>query len=235
MHCAWRSGRLRVRPYATIAAPSNLPTETSVALNPTSVRRTAYQLRAGVILSRPPQITRDSTTFERAFLLYQRRLNERLALPFTKYFYFKKGTPADLDWKERTQVKLTPAHDVGNYHSYGKEGWHDEVLIGAPESEPDHQLEALFDDATPQRADSNEEEGGSNSPVTERPTSRYTAADVSREFKSLNRLLHRTLTLLVRDTHGRWTFPTDPLVGTESLRQVGAHPCTTCEILLIAV
>lgn len=223
MHGAWRSGRSRLQSYATITASSTLAKETSAALNPASVQRAAYQLRAGVILSRPPQITRDLTSFERAFLLYQRRLNERLALPFTKYFYFKKGTPADLDWKERTRVKLTPAHDVGIYHSYGKEGWHDEVLMGARESEPSHQLEALFDDATPRRADSNEEEESSKSPVMERPMSRHTTADYSQEDKSLNRLLHRTLSLLVRDVHGRWTFPTDPLIGTESLRQVGIH------------
>lgn len=92
--------------------------------------RPTYQLHAGIVLSRAPTLTRPLHPFERAFFLYQRRLNERLALPFTRYFYFKKGTPADLEWKRKVKERHTPARDIGVYNPYAKEGWDDEVRVG---------------------------------------------------------------------------------------------------------
>lgn len=92
--------------------------------------RPTYQLHAGIVLSRAPTLTRPLLPFERAFFLYQRRLNERLALPFTRYFYFKKGTPADLEWKRKVKERNTPARDIGVYNPYAKEGWDDEIRVG---------------------------------------------------------------------------------------------------------
>jgi len=168
----------------------------------------AYAINAGLLLSRPPQITRDLTSFEKAFYLYQRRLNERLALPFTQYFYFRRGTPADTHWKaKRRERGGVAARDVGEYNAYSKEGWNDEVLANEQISEPEEQVKALLDD------DGKAETLGGVS-------SRITEADKAKDEKSLNRLLQRTLYLMVKNREGRWSFPATRVHGKENLRQV---------------
>lgn len=175
---------------------------------------TSYAVNAGVVLSRPPQITRDLHPFEAAFFLYQKRLNERLALPFTRYFYVKKRTPADLEWKRKMKQRLTPARDIGRYKGYGDEAWNDEVLVGAPESGFEYQVGKLLEDA--------ENSGMEDAPgavgaqkmerePVERPMPRVTEADKKNDTKSLNRALQRTLYLLVKNKEGQWQFPQDRL------------------------
>lgn len=181
-----------------------------------------YQLRAGVVLSRPPLITRDLHPFEKAFFLYQRRLNERLALPFTRYFYIRKGTPADIDWKRKIKQRLTPARDIGVYTPWGEEAWNDELLLGSRESEPEHQMEALLKDSiivAPKKGETISEDQIPAVDESHRPMPRVTEADKMNEQKSLNRLLQRTLYLLVQDEKQNWVFPTDKLVGRENLHQ----------------
>jgi large subunit ribosomal protein L46 len=180
----------------------------------------AYQLRAGVVLSRPPIVTRDLTPFEKSFFLYQRRLNERLALPFTRYFYYGAGTPAEVDWKRKIKQRLTPARDIGVYDPYKKDGWNDELLVGARESEPENQVEALLNDAETSAAAEELESSDTKKNVMERPPPRVTEADKANDVKSLNRALQRTLYLVVKDNKGRWAFPTSRLVGKEGLDRV---------------
>jgi large subunit ribosomal protein L46 len=163
-----------------------------------------------VVLSRPPQITRDQTPFEKAYFFYQRRLNERLALPFSRYFYFKGGTPADLEWKRKQAERLTPAKDIGVYNAYGETSWNDELLIGAKESELETQLESLLKDAEVPGVESD----GMG------PMPRVTKADREGDEKSLDRKLNRTLYLLVRGSEGRWSFPVSALLGKENLHEV---------------
>lgn len=176
---------------------------------------TAYAVNASVVLSRPPQITRDLHPFESAFFLYQKRLNERLALPFTRYFYFKKRTPADLEWKRKMKQRLTPARDIGRYQGYGDEAWNDELLVGAKESEMEWQVERLLEDAaTDGRQVGEAEQKGMKKIEREefdKPMPRRTEADEKNDTKSLNRALQRTLYLLVKNKEGRWEFPQDRL------------------------
>lgn len=178
----------------------------------------SYTINAGVLLSRPPQITRDLTPFEKAYFFYQKRLNERLALPFTKYFYFKRGTPADEDWKRKIRERQTPARDIGKYNAYAKDAWNDELLVGAVESEPDHQVEMLVRDAeatvnaTSQDTSKKEE--------IPRPFPRVTEADAKGDLQSLDRALQRTLYLLVQSKDGYWKLPSSPVEGEETLRMV---------------
>ncbi|KAF2477376.1 uncharacterized protein BDR25DRAFT_274471 [Lindgomyces ingoldianus] len=200
---------------------------------------TSYAVNAGVVLSRPPLITRDLHPFESAFFLYQRRLNERLALPFTRYFYFKKKTPADIEWKRKIKQRLTPARDIGRYKGYGDEAWNDELLVGAQESDVQYQVERLLEDAEQPATEGEGEGGNGNSPASNAETStksitdgsaqkvdhelvakpmpRITEADRKGDVKSLDRLLQRTLYLLVKNREGQWMFPQDRLVGKESL------------------
>lgn len=234
--------------YATAAAavqaedpvPQHIPPVTSSSPAP------SYAVNAGVVLSRPPQITRDLHPFESAFFLYQRRLNERLALPFTRYFYVKKRTPEDLEWKRKLKQRLTPARDIGRYKGYGEEAWNDEVLVGAQESDFQWQVDRLLEDAEQTGAEAHGEgenvdvEGAEkivgsgtadgrakkveHEPV-ERPMSRVTEADKKGDVKSLNRLLQRTLYLLVKNKDGQWMFPQDTMEKRETLHMVCFDIC----------
>jgi large subunit ribosomal protein L46 len=227
--------------YATAAAAVQTEEQPSHHIPPvaSAAQVQSYQVNGGVVLSRPPQITRDLHPFEAAFFLYQRRLNERLALPFTRYFYFKKKSPAEIEWKRKIKQRLTPARDIGRYKGYGDEAWNDEILVGDKESDFQWQVERLLEDADstgekPQLESGATEEGDALTVATatpgrgkkvehepvERPMSRITEADEKGDVKSLNRLLQRTLYLLVKNKDGQWAFPQDALVQRETLRMV---------------
>ena len=226
-----RSLRRRHASTATATAASNEhhPTATNQH-NTSAITSTepypAYDIKAGVVLSRPPLITRDLTPFEKAFFLYQRRLNERLALPFTRYFYYQKDTPADVDWKKKIKQRITPARDIGIYNAYSKDGWNDELLMGAKESDPEEQVRALLKDAI---VDEEEVEGGSSNEIKkqkeeiEKPLPRTTDADRAGDVRSLNRSLSRTLYMIVKGSHGAWEFPAGGLLGKESLHRVSSR------------
>ncbi|KAJ5366363.1 hypothetical protein N7541_000304 [Penicillium brevicompactum] len=176
----------------------------------------AYTINAGVVLSRPPQITRELEPFEKAFFFYQKRLNERLALPFTKYFYFKRGTPLDEDWKKKIQERRTAARDIGKYNAYDNDAWNDELVLGAQEAEPAHHIEALVQDAE-STANATSQDTSKKEEIP-RPHPRITEADQKNDQKSLNRLLSRTLYLLVQSKEGNWKFPSSAVEEGESLR-----------------
>ncbi|KAF2126223.1 hypothetical protein P153DRAFT_388966 [Dothidotthia symphoricarpi CBS 119687] len=202
--------------YATAAAAAVQSSDQHIPPVAQTSPQPSYAVNAGVVLSRPPQLTRDLHPFESAYFLYQRRLNERLALPFTRYFYFKKRTPADLEWKRKMKQRLTPARDIGRYKGYGDEAWNDEILTGAQESNFEWQVERLLEDAETTGADAQETATTAASkkvdhePV-DRPMPRVTEADLQNDTKSLNRALQRTLYLLVKDKEGNWQFPQDRL------------------------
>ncbi|CAO3669952.1 unnamed protein product [Umbelopsis ramanniana] len=50
-----------------------------------------YRIASGIVLSRTPQITRDSTPFEKAYFDYSEKLERQSAIPLPADFYFKKG------------------------------------------------------------------------------------------------------------------------------------------------
>lgn len=180
------------------------------------------------MLSRPPQITRDLTPFEKSFYLYQRRLNERLALGPMQYFYFRPNSPAMLEYKRKKKMRRgIAARDIGDYNPYDrKDGWNDELLLGDETSEPEVQANALIKDAVPlpkdketEAAEAEAEEAAVKEPL-QTLVPRVTEADEKGDQRSLNRLLQRTLYLLVQDGKGNWTFPEDVIVGRESLALV---------------
>jgi large subunit ribosomal protein L46 len=195
-------------------------------------------------VSRPPLLTRELTSFEKAFYLYQKRLNERLALPFTRYFYYKKGTPAGEEWKRKRADRKSAARDIGLYSGYGDEAWNDEVLVDDRTAEPQSQVEALIRDAegkgiveaksvrdaetSGEQVSGDETEGeGARKELSqqqqmaiERPMPRVTEADEKNDLRSLNRKLDRVLYLLVKRKDGSWRFPQDRVYGRENLHQV---------------
>lgn len=235
--CASCLQKLYRRTYASAAAATaeapQPPSEYQIPrVAAAAAPKQVYKIQAGVVLSRPPQITRDLHPFEKAFYLYQRRLNERLALPFTRYHYFTRGTPGYKEWLRKFNQRQTPAHEIGVYNAYGKEGWNDELLVGAPEAEPHHQVEAMLEEAKVPKlakaadteAEAEVETEGAESKASkeeiQKPAPRVTDADRMGDLKSLDRLLHRSLYLIMQNAEGRWTFPTASMVGKEGLTDV---------------
>ena len=210
-----------IRSFSTTINESQIPTTVLSTPNyaPSDAKHPA-KLSAGVLLTRSPQITRPLTSFEKSFYLYQRRLNERLALSFPRYFYIKRGTPADVEWKRKIKARMTPARDIGIYYAYGKDKWNDELLLNAKESEPEHQVNALLEDARPVENDVNEDAAIKDKGI-ESPTPRVTNADKASDEQSLNRLLDRSLHLLVKDAQSNWRLPSDVITVEENLHQVG--------------
>lgn len=142
------------RAYAATAAGAAVETSPPSAHPPPSPTaalnagiKPIYNMHASVVLSRPPLITRTLHPFEQAYYLYQKRLNERTVLPFSRYFYIKKGTPADLEWKRKIRDRPTPARDVGLYNAYGREAWNDEVLVGDETAAYENIVGKLVEDA----------------------------------------------------------------------------------------
>ena len=201
-------------------SPSDKAPAPLIASQPHSI---TYKIKASVLLSRPPILTRDLTPFEKAFFLYQRRLNERLALPFTRYFYYQKGTPGDTEWKRKIKERKSPARDIGVYNPYDEEGWNDEVLVGDRVSEPEEQIESLVKDAeigVKGRDVQGDVQFGKKEDL-ERPMPRITEADKTGDLRSLNRRLEKTLYLLVKGRKEReWSFPRSSLEKKESLHTV---------------
>lgn len=207
------------RQYASAATTQGTPeTTTAPPSSAFPVVKPTHTIKAGVLLSRQPQITRDLTDFEKAYFFYQRRLNERLTLPFTKYFYFKRGTPADEDWKRKIRERQTAARDIGKYNAYSKDAWNDELLVGAVESDPAHQVEMLVQDAEA-TANATSQDTSKKEEIP-RPFPRWTEADEKGDDKSLNRALQRTLYLLVQSKEGYWKLPSSAVEPEETMKQV---------------
>ncbi|KAH6664889.1 putative 54S ribosomal protein L17, mitochondrial [Halenospora varia] len=189
-----------------------------------------YTTKAGILLSRPPLLTRNLDPFEKAFFFYQKRLNERLAIPFTRYFYFKKDTPADADWKLKAKERnWAAARDLGGYQAYGKEGWNDEVLVGDRTAEPGFAIKKLIEDSMVRAVEGKDGQAVEVKPgeVAEgqeeiiKPKERKTKSDKKNRREKLDRKLDRTLYLVVkRKGNGRgWELPCGELVGRENLHQ----------------
>ena len=114
---------------------------------------------------------------------------------------------------------MTPARDIGVYNAYGDEGWNDELLVGARESEPEDQMEKLLKDAEIPVSGSEEEQEAKREKI-DKPQPRVTEADKNRNVQSLNRALTRTLYLLVKGAKGPWFFPSGVLTEKEDLHTV---------------
>lgn len=152
-------------------------------------------------------------------------------MPFSRYFYFKKDTPADHDWKLKAKERNgQPARELGGYNPYGELGWNDELLVGDENSESSCLMESLVKDAEvravegkdgkPMEAKGDADgEGGK----VERPLSTWTEADKAKDVRRLDRKLARTLYLVVKRENGGWGFPAGELIGRENLHQVGLH------------
>ncbi|KAG8166143.1 hypothetical protein KVR01_004695 [Diaporthe batatas] len=220
------------------ASPTTMPVETNATTTPVDPARVPelqtnhpkqlYHLRAGVILSRPPLLTREQTPFEQAFYLYQKRLNERLATPFSRQFYFRHGQPAAIDfaikWAERGH---TMERGIGRVTRSGKWAWDDELLAGGQGerlADPEALREALYVEAESRVSEDGERLGFEDRLRVERPFPRRTDADRANDVTRLDRALDRTLYLVVkRSGDDRFSFPQDNVHPDEALHETAAR------------
>lgn len=166
-------------------------------------------------------VTADPHPFEKAYHLYQRRLNERLVLPFTQYFYYKRGTPAFEHWrKNKTARGGVATRDIGKYNAYAEDSWNDEVLVGDSTADQEKLVEQLVEEEG--RAAEFAGEAGLTNTAGLR---RVTEADQTGDQRSLERMLQRTLYLLVKEKAregkpSNWIFPSGDLAEKEGLAEV---------------
>ncbi|RKF64712.1 54S ribosomal protein L17, mitochondrial [Erysiphe neolycopersici] len=183
-----------------------------------------HEIHSGVILSRPPLLTPKLHPFEKAFFFYQKRLNERLAVPFSRYFYFKKDTPANTDWKIKIKERGgVPAKELGPYNAYGKNAWNDELLVKEKHMvEPEYIINQLVKDARVSVTEDGVvvQDESTRIEGVEMPLPRTTEADLNKDLRRLDRLLDRTLYLVVKSKDTQlWGFPSGELLGKESLHK----------------
>lgn len=168
-----------VMPVTSSTTPPTDPTPVEQTHQHFSHPKSLYRIQAGVILSRPPILTRKQTPFESAFYLYQKRLNERLSTPFARQFYFRKGQPAAVDFaiknSERGNVM---AREIGKASRSGRDLWDDELLMdeGAKLADPDYVRERLYTEAESRVSEDGEALTFDDRLRIERPLPRETAA-----------------------------------------------------------
>ncbi|EFW99584.1 50S ribosomal subunit l30 [Grosmannia clavigera kw1407] len=239
------SRRLYSAAAATEAEPSPSPPSTAAAVasreEPVAVSHPGFRIRAGLLLSRPPLLTREPTAFESAFYLYQKRLNERLSGSFRKNVYFKPDTTPALDWRLQLRDRRgTPARDIGSYEGgkggHGRGGaraWDDELTLDDPLAteltQPDRLRERIISDADLRVSEDGERLSEADRVRVERPQPRTTAADgdlttgEGANPRRLDRRLDRTLYLVVRGADGTWGFPTADVQTNENLHETAAR------------
>ncbi|KAB5558164.1 39S mitochondrial ribosomal protein L46-domain-containing protein [Coniochaeta sp. 2T2.1] len=184
-----------------------------------------YSIKSGVILTRPPLLTRSLHPFETAFFLYQKRLEERLSAPFRKGFYFRHDTPAELDWRIKVRERHGVAgRDVGRYNPRGRMGWNDEVLVGSPLGLSEEAVkEKILTDAEMRVSEDGEQIPEEDRVKVERPAPRRTESDEKGDVRKLDRALDRTLYLVVRKEGKGWQFPAGDVLTSENLHETAAR------------
>lgn len=210
-----------------VTSPPTEPTHSTARhLNLPEHPKSLYRLRAGIILSRPPILTRTPSAFENAFYLYQKRLNERMSTPFARTFYYRKDQPAGIDWAikfgDRRHVM---AREIGRLTRTGRDAWDDEALVDEGEelASPDYIRERLYTEAESRVSEDGEALSFEDRLKIERPIPRETEADRTGDVKRLDRALDRTLYLVVRDSRSRWGFPSDEVRPDEGLHETAAR------------
>jgi large subunit ribosomal protein L46 len=183
----------------------------------------AYDVRSGLILTRPPLLTRTLHPFENAFFFYQKRLEERLNTPFVTNVYFKPDTARRIDWDLKVRERQgTVAKELGVYHGKSASAWDDELKVGDGLSTQESILKSILKDAEARVSDDAEIIPVADVQPVEPPNERLSEADKKADVKRLDRAMDRTLYLVVKGKDG-WSFPADVIPDGENLHQVSAR------------
>lgn len=221
--------RLPIRLYsATAAATATAAAPTTTTTTPPPPAQassaSAYDIRSGLILTRPPLLTRRLHPFENAFFFYQKRLEERLNTPFITDVYFKPDTARRLDWDLKVRERQgTVAKELGAYHGKSAAAWDDELKVGDALSGQDSVVRSLLRDAEARVSDDAELIPEADVVPVEPPAPRATGADAEADARRLDRELERTLYLVVEGKDG-WGFPAGLIPEGENLHDVSFEP-----------
>ncbi|KAM5359442.1 hypothetical protein ACJZ2D_014462 [Fusarium nematophilum] len=178
-----------------------------------------YDVRSGMILTRPPLVTRKLHPFENAFFFYQKRLEERLNTPFITSIYFKPDTARRLDWNIKVQERQgTVAKELGVYNGKSSKAWDDELKVGDELSNQESIVKALLKDAEARVSDDAELISPEDVVPVEAPVDRVTEADRKGDVRRLDRQLDRTLYLVVKGEDG-WGFPAGLIPQEQNLHE----------------
>ncbi|CRK37356.1 hypothetical protein BN1708_001393 [Verticillium longisporum] len=226
---SWRAYSGAAAAASTATTPIDLPpTTTPTPSEPATPQqqqqqqhgKSHYRIQAGIILTRAPLLTAEETPFESAYYFYQKRLNERLSMPFVTSVYFKPDTPALIDWNLKVRDREgTVAKELGVYHGRSARAWDDELAAGDPLSSRAAVYDALLRDATMRVSDDAEIIPVDERVAPEAPRSRVTEADRAGDVARLDRALDRTLYLVVKGADGRWAFPAAAVATDEHLHE----------------
>lgn len=197
------------------------PTASKVPLEPSVVHaKQPYRIKSGLILTRAPLLTAEPTPFESSFYFYQKRLNERLCMPFVTPVYFKPDTPTLIDWNLKVEDrKGTPAKELGAYHGKASKAWDDELMVGDKLSSHQSMYDALLKDAEMRVSDDAEIIPLDERVPVEKPQSRVSEADTKGDLRRLDRALDSTLYLVVKGKDGQWAFPSAAVATNENLHE----------------
>ncbi|KAJ4008626.1 hypothetical protein NW752_009744 [Fusarium irregulare] len=210
--------RIQGRLYSSVAA-AVAKTPTDATPPSTAPKSPPYDVRSGVILTRPPLVTRKLHPFENAFFFYQKRLEERLNTPFITSIYFKPDTARRLDWNIKVEERQgTVAKELGVYHGKSSKAWDDELKVGDELSNQETIVKSLLKDAEARVSDDAEVIAAEDVVPVEPPADRVTEADSKGDVRRLDRQLDRTLYLVVKGKDG-WGFPADVIPKEENLHE----------------
>ncbi|EQL03223.1 50S ribosomal subunit L30 [Ophiocordyceps sinensis CO18] len=214
-HVARIPSRFYSTPAAAVAAAAAAP----LAAPAHGSAPPPYELRSGLIVTRPPLLTRRLHPFENAFFFYQKRLEERLNSHFITSIYFKPDSARLLDWNIKVgERRGTVAKELGMYHGKSSKAWDDELAVGDELSTQESLLDSLLKDAETRVSDDAEIIAPADVAPVERPMERETEAGRKGDVRRLDRKLHRTLHLVVKGKQG-WGFPADVISADENLHK----------------
>lgn len=202
--------------YSAAAVTPNPTSGDSVAASTPS---NPVDIRSGLILTRPPLLTRTLHPFENAFFFYQKRLEERLNTPFVTDIYFKPDTPRKTEWDLKVAERKGVAKELGAFQGKMSKSWNDELKVGDDMSSQEFIVKSLLKDAEVRVSDDAEIIPEKDIVPVEGPQSRLTEADKKNDIKRLDRKLENTLYLVVKGKNG-WAFPEDSVKENENLHTV---------------
>jgi large subunit ribosomal protein L46 len=205
-----------IKNYSTAAA-------TATAKNPAAAATTKPIVSLTLVLSRLPIITNEVPKFDQQFYKYQTELWRRLMWTFPKWFYFKPGTLSEQKYEELNTHPVS--FQKGVLYPRGK-----------PDLKHDRdrrfrqyiRLPKTYEEDAEKVADQDEQDKLKDDLSRKVvPNSRITEADKKNDTTSLERKLHRTLYLAIKEKAGNWKLPNfeqgESLVPLHSLAEEGLY------------
>lgn len=177
-------------------------------------------IKAALLLTRAPIVTKDLSQFEKVYYNYQEELERRLMWTFPHYYYFRKGSLSERKFVQAQKGPVSKQPGV-----FYEKGVPDVV----------HNRERRLKQNLTIPKDEYEESTMSDISKPVIPNSRITKADEAGDVKSLERKLPRTLYLLTNDSKLGWKLPSfateekDALhkMAESGLRKLGGEEINT--------